>query len=135
MECITIHKCITIYDCFKLEFFIFFFICRVSICFFRVIDGDTIRIRWVELFIEANEFWECMTIINKIKILTTKKLSLIHSDILNHRHYPLYPFLESNSYSGPLSQNSISIRVYGVDAPELGKKAFKLEWTNIWLSQ
>lgn len=42
-------------------------------------------------------------------------------DTLRIRHIPLYPFQKSNNYDGKLSENTIPIRLYAIDAPEIGK--------------
>lgn len=42
-------------------------------------------------------------------------------DTLRIRHIPLYPFQKSSNYNGKLSENTIPIRLYAIDAPEIGK--------------
>mmetsp|Transcript_28043 Transcript_28043/g.82457 ORF Transcript_28043/g.82457 Transcript_28043/m.82457 type:complete len:176 (+) Transcript_28043:183-710(+) len=44
---------------------------------------------------------------------------VIDGDTLRIRHYPFYPLKWRGSYDGKLTQNTISVRIYGVDAPEL----------------
>jgi len=62
------------------------------------------------------------SIIKNHGTISGKVVKVIDGDTIRIRHYPLHPFIESNSYSGPIYQNTISVRVYGVDAPELGKR-------------
>lgn len=47
---------------------------------------------------------------------------VIDGDTLRIRHLPLYPFVKSNDYKGSHTEHTISIRIYGVDAPETAKK-------------
>jgi len=47
------------------------------------------------------------------------KRRVIDGDTVRIRHCPFHPFYEKTSFTGLLSQNSISVRIYGVDAPEL----------------
>lgn len=42
-------------------------------------------------------------------------------DTLRIRHIPLYPLHKSNDYTGKLTESTIPIRLYGIDAPEIGK--------------
>lgn len=42
-------------------------------------------------------------------------------DTLRIRHIPMYPFQKSSNYDGKLSENTIPIRLYAIDAPEIGK--------------
>ena len=37
------------------------------------------------------------------------------------RHYPLYPLQQESPYEGKLSENTIQVRLYGIDAPEIKK--------------
>ena len=39
------------------------------------------------------------------------------------RHYPMYPAQQESEFKGSLKDNTISIRLYGIDAPELKKNA------------
>mmetsp|Transcript_20896 Transcript_20896/g.25621 ORF Transcript_20896/g.25621 Transcript_20896/m.25621 type:complete len:247 (-) Transcript_20896:495-1235(-) len=48
-------------------------------------------------------------------------VKVIDGDTLRMRHLPFFPIQRSGDYSGLLSENTISVRVYGVDTPELGK--------------
>ena len=57
----------------------------------------------------------------KKKILYGKTVKVIDGDTIRVRHLPFYPFKQTSRYTGLLSENTISIRIYGVDAPEIGK--------------
>jgi len=49
-------------------------------------------------------------------------VKVVDGDTIRIRHLPWYPFpSSSSSYTGRLSDNSISVRLYGVDAPEIAK--------------
>ena len=56
------------------------------------------------------------------KVIYGKTIRVIDGDTIRVRHLPFYPFIKKDSsYDGVLSKNTLSIRVYAVDAPEIGK--------------
>lgn len=57
------------------------------------------------------------------KSIYGKVIKVVDGDTIRVRHLPFYPFLTKSSanYQGLLSENTISVRIYGVDAPEMGK--------------
>uniref|UniRef100_A0A7S2UCP4 TNase-like domain-containing protein n=1 Tax=Attheya septentrionalis TaxID=420275 RepID=A0A7S2UCP4_9STRA len=57
----------------------------------------------------------------KHTVLYGRVVKVVDGDTFRIRHYPLYPLVRSSSYQGRLSDHTISVRIYGVDAPELGK--------------
>jgi endonuclease YncB( thermonuclease family) len=48
-------------------------------------------------------------------------IKVVDGDTMRIRHLPWHPFPSSSSYTGKLSDNTISVRIYGVDAPEVAK--------------
>jgi endonuclease YncB( thermonuclease family) len=46
---------------------------------------------------------------------------VIDGDTLRIRHYPNYPYQKQNEYNGKLYEHTITIRLYGIDAPEIAK--------------
>ena len=42
-------------------------------------------------------------------------------DTFRIRHYPLYPVQKESQYEGKLVDNTIQVRLYGIDAPEIKK--------------
>lgn len=46
---------------------------------------------------------------------------VVDGDTIRIRHLPWYPFSSSSTYAGRLSDNTITVRIYGVDAPEIAK--------------
>jgi endonuclease YncB( thermonuclease family) len=40
-------------------------------------------------------------------------------DTFRVRHYPLYPIQKESQYEGKLADNTIQVRLYGIDAPEI----------------
>lgn len=46
---------------------------------------------------------------------------MIDGDTIRIRHYPLYPLQTQNDFNGKLSDHTITIRFYGIDAPETAK--------------
>ena len=46
---------------------------------------------------------------------------VIDGDTIRLRHYPLYPLQSENRFDGKLVDHTIIIRLYGIDAPEIGK--------------
>lgn len=42
-------------------------------------------------------------------------------DTFRMRHYPFYPAQQESPYEGKLSENTIQIRLYGIDTPEVRK--------------
>lgn len=60
--------------------------------------------------------------IKKHEILHGKTVKVIDGDTIRIRHLPFYPFGgRSADFDGKLSENTISVRIYGVDAPEVAK--------------
>lgn len=46
---------------------------------------------------------------------------VVDGDTIRIRHLPWYPFSSSSTYTGKLSDNTITVRMYGIDAPEIAK--------------
>ena len=44
---------------------------------------------------------------------------IIDGDTIRVRHWPFYPLSLGSGYSGKLSESTMSIRIYGVDCPEV----------------
>jgi micrococcal nuclease len=44
---------------------------------------------------------------------------IVDGDTFRVRHYPFYPLSIGSKYPGKLSESTISVRMYGVDCPEL----------------
>lgn len=78
----------------------------------RVVDGDTIRIRY-----ETRGHLEWYPYLFHNFCFATICLS--------NRHYPFFPIQRRSSFINGSKKNiadhTISVRLYGVDAPELGK--------------
>ena len=55
------------------------------------------------------------------KVIRGRVVKVIDGDTIRIRHTPLYPLLKKGEYCGKLSECTISVRLYGVDAPELAK--------------
>lgn len=56
------------------------------------------------------------------KVIYGKTVKVIDGDTIRIRHLPFYPlWRDGTDYDGLLSENTISVRVYGVDAPEIAK--------------
>ena len=57
----------------------------------------------------------------KNRIIRGRVVKVIDGDTIRIRHTPLYPLAKSGDYSGKLSECTVSVRFYGVDAPETAK--------------
>ena len=57
----------------------------------------------------------------KNKVIYGKTIRVIDGDTIRVRHLPFYPLKKDATYDGLLSENTLSIRAYAVDAPEIGK--------------
>ena len=57
----------------------------------------------------------------KNRIIRGRVIKVIDGDTIRIRHTPLYPLAKSGDYSGKLSECTVSVRFYGVDAPETAK--------------
>ena len=57
----------------------------------------------------------------KNRIIRGRVVKVIDGDTIRIRHTPLYPLAKSGDYSGKLSECTVSVRLYGVDAPETAK--------------
>mmetsp|Transcript_3532 Transcript_3532/g.10048 ORF Transcript_3532/g.10048 Transcript_3532/m.10048 type:complete len:300 (-) Transcript_3532:166-1065(-) len=56
------------------------------------------------------------------KIIRGRVVKVIDGDTIRIRHTPLYPLSQrSGAYCGKLSECTVSVRLYGVDAPETAK--------------
>ena len=57
----------------------------------------------------------------KNKIIRGRVVKVIDGDTIRIRHTPLYPLAKRGDYCGKLSECTVSVRLYGVDAPETAK--------------
>mmetsp|Transcript_36133 Transcript_36133/g.73409 ORF Transcript_36133/g.73409 Transcript_36133/m.73409 type:complete len:284 (+) Transcript_36133:179-1030(+) len=57
----------------------------------------------------------------KNKVIRGRVVKVIDGDTIRIRHTPLYPLMKKGEYCGKLSECTISVRFYGVDAPETAK--------------
>ena len=57
----------------------------------------------------------------KNKIIRGRVVKVIDGDTIRIRHTPLYPLFKKGDYCGKLSECTVSVRLYGVDAPETAK--------------
>lgn len=57
----------------------------------------------------------------KNKVIRGRVVKVIDGDTIRIRHTPLYPISKKGEYCGKLSECTISVRLYGVDAPETAK--------------
>mmetsp|Transcript_29262 Transcript_29262/g.42965 ORF Transcript_29262/g.42965 Transcript_29262/m.42965 type:complete len:232 (-) Transcript_29262:132-827(-) len=56
------------------------------------------------------------------KVIYGKTVKVIDGDTIRIRHLPFYPLWRGGTdFQGLLSENTISVRAYGVDAPEIAK--------------
>lgn len=57
----------------------------------------------------------------KNKVIRGRVVKVIDGDTIRIRHTPLYPLFKKGEYCGKLSECTVSVRLYGVDAPETAK--------------
>ena len=55
------------------------------------------------------------------KVIRGRVVKVIDGDTIRIRHTPLYPLFKKGDYCGKLSECTVSVRLYGVDAPETAK--------------
>lgn len=55
------------------------------------------------------------------KVIRGRVVKVIDGDTIRIRHTPLYPLFNKGEYCGKLSECTVSVRLYGVDAPETAK--------------
>ena len=53
------------------------------------------------------------------KVIYGKVEKIVDGDTFRVRHYPYYPLSIGSKYEGKLTETTMSIRIYGVDCPEL----------------
>lgn len=53
--------------------------------------------------------------------ITGRVVKVTDGDTIRIRHTPLHPLSSRGDYAGKLSENTIAVRIYGVDAPETAK--------------
>ena len=55
------------------------------------------------------------------KVIRGRVVKVIDGDTIRVRHTPFYPLFKKGDYCGKLSECTVSVRLYGVDAPETAK--------------
>jgi len=53
------------------------------------------------------------------KVIYGRVEKIVDGDTFRVRHYPYYPLSIGSGYTGKISESTMSIRIYGVDCPEI----------------